>query len=83
MSGAGLRLLPAASDRGFGAWTLCLVDPGVDRGVILPTMGMVALAAALVASGLPGEIGLLITAALPVGGFIVFSPHGWARWPFR
>jgi len=63
------RLLTGASARGRVVWSI-LASTG---GVILPTLGMVALSAALVASGLPGEIGILITAALPVGGFIVFS----------
>ncbi len=63
------RLLSHASARGRKVWSL-LASTG---GVILPTLGVVALAAALVASGMPGEIGLSITAALPALGFVVFA----------
>ncbi|AZL60459.1 mechanosensitive ion channel family protein [Tabrizicola piscis] len=63
------RLLTGASARGRSLWSL-LASTG---GVILPTLGMVALAAALVASGMPGEIGMSITSALPAVGFVVFA----------
>ena len=63
------RLLDGASVRGRKVWSL-LASTGE---VILPTLGMLALATALVASGMPGEIGLSITSGLPVMGFVVFS----------
>jgi small-conductance mechanosensitive channel len=63
------RLLEGASDRGRSVWSL-LASTGE---VILPTLGMVALAGALTASGLPGEIGRSITLALPAVGLAVFA----------
>ncbi len=63
------RLLSGASARGRKVWSL-LASTGE---IILPSLGVVALSTALVASGMPGEIGLSITAALPVVGFVVFS----------
>jgi potassium-dependent mechanosensitive channel len=63
------RLLSGASARGRKVWSL-LASTGQ---IILPTLGMVALATALVASGMLGEIGRSITAALPLVGFVVFS----------
>ena len=63
------RLLDGASVRGRKVWSL----QASTGEVILPTLGMLALATALVASGMPGEIGLSITSGLPVMGFVVFS----------
>ncbi|MDM7932261.1 DUF3772 domain-containing protein [Tabrizicola sp.] len=63
------HLLTGASARGRNLLSL-LASTG---GVILPTLGMLALAAALVASGMPGEIGMVITAVLPLAGFMVFA----------
>ncbi|MBA3910634.1 MAG: DUF3772 domain-containing protein [Rhodobacter sp.] len=63
------RLLSGASARGRDLWGL-LASTG---GVILPTLGMVALSAALMASGMPGEIGQSIIAELPLAGFMVFA----------
>jgi len=69
VEGFAERLLTGASARGRNLWSL-LASTG---GVILPTLGMVALSAALMASGMPGEIGISITAALPMAGFMVFA----------
>jgi small-conductance mechanosensitive channel len=63
------RLQQGASVRGRKVWSL-LASLGE---VILPTLGMVALATALIASGMPGEIGRSIVAALPGMGFVVFA----------
>jgi potassium efflux system protein len=59
----------ASSVRGRSVWAL-LASLGQ---IILPTLGMVALATALLASGMPGEIGRPIVAALPLIGFVIFS----------
>lgn len=72
------RLLTGASARGRNVWSL-LASTG---GVILPTLGMVALATAFVASGMPGEIGIQITAALPMVGFTIFSAAWLGRRAF-
>ncbi|MCX7288955.1 MAG: DUF3772 domain-containing protein [Rhodobacterales bacterium] len=63
------RLLQNASARGRKVWSI-LASTGE---VILPTLGMVALAAALMATGTPGDIGKVIALALPIIGFVVFS----------
>jgi potassium-dependent mechanosensitive channel len=63
------RLLENASARGRSVWSL-LASTGE---VILPTLGMLALAAALVSSGMPGEVGMPVTVALPFAGFAVFG----------
>lgn len=63
------RLQAGASIRGRHFWAL-LASLG---GVILPTLGFVALAAALLTSGMVGEVGALIAVALPFAGFITFS----------
>lgn len=63
------RLLAGASARGERVWSLL----ASTLGVILPTLGMVALASALTASGMTGEVGARITAALPKLGFMVFA----------
>jgi small-conductance mechanosensitive channel len=69
VAGYAERLLGAASARGRTVWSL-LASTGE---VILPTLGILALATALVATGLLGEIGQRITAALPYAGFAIFS----------
>ncbi len=63
------RLQQGASVRGRKVWAL-LASLGE---IILPTLGMVALTSALIASGMLGEIGLVIAGALPVMGFVVFA----------
>lgn len=63
------RLQQGASVRGRKVWSL-LASLGE---IILPTAGVVALAVALAASGMPGEIGGSIVTALPVMGFVIFS----------
>lgn len=63
------RLQAGASVRGRNVWSL-LASTGQ---IILPTLGIVALATALVVSGMPGEIGLNIAATLPVAGFVLFA----------
>jgi small-conductance mechanosensitive channel len=69
VGGYAERLLQNASARGRSVWSL-LASSGE---VILPTLGMVALSAALVSSGMPGEVGLPVTFALPIAGFAVFG----------
>ena len=69
IEGFALRLRETASARGRNVWSL-LASTG---GVVLPTLGVLALAQALVASGMLGEIGASITASLPLAGFIVFA----------
>jgi small-conductance mechanosensitive channel len=66
------RLQGTASVRGQRLWAL-LASTGE---VVLPTLGMVALATALLATGMPGEVGMLITLALPAAGLAVFAA-GW------
>jgi small-conductance mechanosensitive channel len=63
------RLQAGASVRGRHLWAL-LASLG---GIILPTLGVVSLTSALVASGMFGEIGLSIAAALPFAGFVLFA----------
>ncbi|HMS96669.1 MAG TPA: mechanosensitive ion channel, partial [Tabrizicola sp.] len=63
------RLQTGASIRGRHFWAV-LASLG---GVILPTLGVVALSAALLISGMQGEIGAQIAVALPFAGFIIFS----------
>ena len=63
------RLLQGASQRGARVWSL-LASTG---GVILPTLGMVALSAALVASGMLGEVSARIAEALAGAAFVVFA----------
>ncbi|WP_309667220.1 DUF3772 domain-containing protein [Tabrizicola sp.] len=63
------RLLEGASARGRKVWSL-LASLGE---IVIPTLGVVALASAMVASGMLGEIGLSITAALPFAGFVIFA----------
>jgi len=63
------RLQQGASVRGRKVWSL-LASSGE---IILPTLGVVALATALIASGMPGEIGRNIVAALPLIGFVIFA----------
>jgi potassium efflux system protein len=63
------RLQQGASVRGRHFWAL-IASTG---GIILPTLGVVALSWALLASGMPGEIGTLIAVALPFSGLVVFT----------
>jgi small-conductance mechanosensitive channel len=63
------RLLENASQRGRMVWSI-LASTGE---VIVPTLGMIALSAAILSSGTPGEIGALIAVALPFMGFVVFA----------
>lgn len=63
------RLQQGASVRGRKVWSL-LASLGE---VILPTLGMVALAAALIAAGMTGEIGAQVVRALPLMGFVIFA----------
>ncbi len=63
------RLQQGASVRGRKVWAL-LASTGE---IILPTLGVVALAAAIRASGMPGEIGRQVVAALPGMGFVIFA----------
>lgn len=64
-----LKLLEGASARGRKVWSL-LVSLGE---VLLPTLGMLALTTALVASGMLGQIGGRIAAVLPFVGFVIFA----------
>lgn len=66
------RLQQGASVRGRKVWSL-LASLGE---VILPTLGMVALSAALIAAGMTGEIGVQVVGALPLMGFVIFAA-GW------
>lgn len=63
------RLQQGASVRGRHFWAL-IASLG---GIVLPTLGVVALSWALLASGMVGEIGSLMAVALPFVGFVVFS----------
>jgi potassium-dependent mechanosensitive channel len=63
------RLLEGASVRGRHFWAL-LASLG---GIILPTLGVVALSWALLASGMLGEVGGRIAGALPSAGFVLFA----------
>jgi potassium-dependent mechanosensitive channel len=63
------RLQQGASVRGRHFWSL-IASLG---GIILPTLGVVALSWALLASRMLGEVGSLIAVALPFAGFVVFS----------
>lgn len=63
------RLLAGASVRGRHLWAL-IASLG---GIALPTLGVVALSWALLASGMPGEVGELIAVALPFAGFMIFT----------
>lgn len=64
-----IRLVEGASARGRKVWSL-LVSLGE---IIIPTLGVMALTAALFASGMLGEIGASITAALTGVGFVIFA----------
>jgi potassium-dependent mechanosensitive channel len=72
------RLMQKASARGRVVWSI-LASTGE---VIVPTLGMVALAAAIMATGTPGEVGGLIAAALPGLGFAVFAAAWLGSWAF-
>ena len=63
------RLQQGASVRGRHFWAL-IASLG---GILLPTLGVVALSWALLASGMLGEVGSLIAMILPFAGFVVFS----------
>ncbi|MFO1203015.1 MAG: DUF3772 domain-containing protein [Tabrizicola sp.] len=63
------RLHQGATVRGRNFWAL-IASLG---GIILPTLGVVALSWALLASGMLGEIGAQIAVVLPIAGFVVFS----------
>jgi small-conductance mechanosensitive channel len=63
------RLQQGASVRGRHFWAL-IASLG---GIVLPTLGVIALSWALLASGMVGEVGSLIALALPFAGFVVFS----------
>jgi small-conductance mechanosensitive channel len=63
------RLQQGASVRGRHFWAL-IASTG---GILLPTLGVVSLSWALLASGMLGEIGTLIAVALPFAGLVVFT----------
>lgn len=63
------RLQQGASVRGRHFWAL-VASLG---GIVLPTLGVVALSWALLASGMLGEVGGRMAMALPIAGFVVFS----------
>jgi potassium efflux system protein len=63
------RLQQGASVRGRHFWAL-IASLG---GILLPTLGVVALSWALLASGMLGEVGSQIAAALPFAGLVVFA----------
>ncbi|WP_137112608.1 DUF3772 domain-containing protein [Rhodobacter sp. SY28-1] len=63
------RLQAGASVRGRHFWAL-IASLG---GIVLPTLGVVALSWALLASGLLGDTGTLIALALPFAGLVIFS----------
>ncbi len=63
------HLQAGASVRGRNVWSL-LASLGE---IVLPTLGVVALSQAMVASGMLGDIGMSIAEALPVMGFVVFA----------
>lgn len=62
-------LQQGASVRGRHFWAL-IASLG---GVILPTLGVVAMSWALLVSGMLGEVGEQIAMVLPVAGFVVFT----------
>jgi potassium-dependent mechanosensitive channel len=72
------RLLQNASARGRAVWSI-LASTGE---VIVPTLGMVALAGAIMATGTMGEVGARIAAALPGMGFAVFAAAWLGSWAF-
>jgi small-conductance mechanosensitive channel len=63
------RLQGRATARGRKVWAF-LASLGE---ILLPTLGIFSLASALMASGMPGEIGQQVVAALPWMGFVVFT----------
>ncbi|MFN5997183.1 MAG: DUF3772 domain-containing protein [Paracoccaceae bacterium] len=63
------RLQEGASVRGRHFWAL-LASMG---GIVLSTLGVVALSWALLASRMLGEVGAMIAVALPFAGFVVFA----------
>ncbi|MFN3577045.1 MAG: DUF3772 domain-containing protein [Tabrizicola sp.] len=63
------RLQVGASVRGRHFWSL-IASLG---GIVLPSLGVVALSWALLASGMLGEVGTMIAVVLPFAGLIVFT----------
>ncbi|MCU0903892.1 MAG: DUF3772 domain-containing protein [Tabrizicola sp.] len=63
------RLLSGASVRGRHFWAL-IASMG---GIVLPTLGVVSLSWALLASGMLGEVGSRIAIVLPIAGLVLFS----------
>ncbi|MBL9075120.1 DUF3772 domain-containing protein [Tabrizicola sp.] len=63
------RLQQGATVRGRNFWAL-IASLGA---IVLPTLGVVALSWALLASGMLGEVGRLIAVALPFAGLMVFA----------
>ena len=63
------RLQAGATVRGRHFWAQ-LASMG---GIVLSTLGVIALSAALASSGMLGEIGTFIAAALPFAGFVLFA----------
>jgi potassium efflux system protein len=63
------RLQQGASVRGRHFWAL-IASMG---GIVLPTLGVVALSWALVASGMLGDVGSRIAVTMSFAGFVVFS----------
>lgn len=63
------RLQEGASVRGRHFWAL-IASLG---GILLPTLGVVLLSWALLASGMLGDVGSLIAVTLPFAGFVVFG----------
>lgn len=63
------RLQSGASVRGRFFWSL-LASIG---GILLSSLGVVALSIALASSGMLGEIGIVIALALPFSGFVIFA----------
>jgi potassium-dependent mechanosensitive channel len=63
------RLQEGASARGRHFWAL-IASTG---GIVLPTLGVMALSWALIASGMLGEVGTRIAQTLTFAGLILFS----------
>lgn len=63
------RLQQGATVRGRNFWAL-IASVGA---IVLPSLGVVALSWALLASGMLGEVGSLIAVALPFAGLVVFA----------
>ncbi|MDP3196933.1 DUF3772 domain-containing protein [Tabrizicola sp.] len=63
------RLQEGASVRGRHFWAL-IASMG---GIVLPTIGVVLLSWALIASGMLGDVGSQIAVTLPTAGFVAFA----------